>query len=71
MFNFFTTIFNFLSTAVSYIVNLLKQIVQIITYAVHAVGQLFVAIAWLPAYVKVAVTSLISIGIIFWLLGRD
>lgn len=71
MFKFFETIFSFLQTAVTYIVNFFKQLLQLFENIGNSLIQIAIVTNYLPAYVKVFVTSFIFVGIVYFLLNRD
>lgn len=71
MFNFFETIFSFLKIAVIYIVNFFKQLLSLFSNIGNALVQITIVTNYLPAYVKVFITSFIFVGIVYFLLNRD
>lgn len=71
MFKFFENIIHFIQIAVSYILNFFKQLVSLIVNIGKALVQIAIVADYLPAYVKVFVTSLIFVGIVYFLLNRD
>lgn len=71
MFNFFETIFSFLKIAVIYIVNFFKQLLSLFENIGNALVQITIVTNYLPAYVKVFITSFIFVGIVYFLLNRD
>lgn len=71
MFNFFNTIFQYLKVFVDYVVNFFSQLLQLFGNISKALVQISVINTYLPTYVRVFFSSVIFVGIVYFLLNRD
>lgn len=68
--NFLQMIANFLESIVDLVINFIKGIMQMIGMVVVSTGFLSNALAYLPAVVSVVVAALISVNVVYLIVGR-
>lgn len=71
MFAFFDNIISFLLVLVSYVLNFFKQLLSLFANIGKALVQIVLVVSYLPLYAQVFVSSLIFVGIVYFLLNRD
>lgn len=68
--NFIQMIGNFLQSIVDLVVNFIKGIMQMFGMIFVSTGFLTNALAYLPAVVSVVVAAVISINVVYLIIGR-
>lgn len=63
-------IFNFLQTVGQFLWNLINGIIQMLYLIPQAMGFLGTAIAYIPPVVGVTITALISVSVVYLIIGR-
>lgn len=63
-------IFNFLQTVGQFLWNLINGIIQMLFLIPQAMGFLGNAIAYMPSVVAVTITALISVSVVYLIIGR-